>query len=94
MPPDQPEKPPPPFPPKKLDLERAEQKFAEFWKGPVVCPICKTWEWHFGQDIIHLLNINVLSEATPGVYPCVVVICNTCGYTMLFNAKKLGLDNG
>jgi predicted nucleic-acid-binding Zn-ribbon protein len=92
--PDQPQKPLPPFPPKRLDLDRAEKKFAEFWKSPVYCPICKSREWHFGEDIVHLFHLHVLEEERPGAYPSIVVICNTCGYTMLFNAKKLGLDNG
>jgi hypothetical protein len=35
----------PRVPSKHLDMERAQKKFAEFWKDPVVCPVRKTTEW-------------------------------------------------
>jgi predicted nucleic-acid-binding Zn-ribbon protein len=92
--PDQPDKPIPPFPPKRLNQDLAEKKFDEFWEGPVKCPVCNTYAWHFGEDLVHLFHFNVFGEQEASGYPSVVVICNKCGYTMLFNARKLGLDNG
>jgi hypothetical protein len=85
---------PGPFPPKPLNIARASAKFAEFWKGPITCPICKTDEWHFGPDLVHLSHLTAINEESPTAYPSVVVICDNCGYTLLFNARRLGLDNG
>jgi ssDNA-binding Zn-finger/Zn-ribbon topoisomerase 1 len=84
---------PKPFPPKQLNMELAAQKFKEFW-GTVTCPICATIKWHFGPNLVHLFHVDELVKPSAEVYPCVVVSCDKCGYTILFNAAKLGLDNG
>jgi hypothetical protein len=80
-------------PPRELDQEKALQKFAEFWKEPVICPVCKTDGWAIGEQLVHLFHLSELTSATIWTITAVPVFCETCGYIMHFNAKKLGLDN-
>lgn len=82
-------------PSSKLDKEKAGQKFKEFWTRPYTCPICGSLKWHFGSQLVQLAHYSdVHSGVAFGTYPCVVVLCDRCGHTLLFNAKKLGLANG
>ena len=62
-------------------------------KGQFRCPASNDSNWAVQDHLSRIpatdnLNVNVLGGPT---YPCVVVICNTCGYTALFNLYTLGL---
>jgi predicted nucleic-acid-binding Zn-ribbon protein len=81
------------LPDKKLNEERARQKFLEFWQEPVVCPVCKTNDWMFGQNITHLFHLSDLAQPVVEAYPVTHIVCKKCGYLMLFDATRLGLDN-
>jgi ssDNA-binding Zn-finger/Zn-ribbon topoisomerase 1 len=81
------------LPDKQLNEEKARQKFAEFWQDPVVCPACKTEEWMFGQNLAHLFHLSDLATPVIEAYPVVHLVCKKCGYLMLFDATRLGLDN-
>jgi hypothetical protein len=37
-------------------MEKAQKKLAEFWKDPVICPVCKTAEWVLGPSVADLFN--------------------------------------
>ena len=81
------------LPEKRLDEERARQKFAELWQEPPSCPACKTQEWIFGQNITHLFHLSDLSKPVVEAYPVTHIVCKKCGYLMLFDATRLRLDN-
>jgi hypothetical protein len=81
-------------PPRELDQEKARRKFAEFWKEPVICPVCKTDDWTFGEQLVHLFHLSELESDTIWTITAIPVFCTTCGYIMQFNAKKLGLEDG
>jgi predicted nucleic-acid-binding Zn-ribbon protein len=81
------------LPDKKLNEEKAQQKFAEFWQDPVPCPACRTNEWMFGQNLTHLFHLSDLSQPVIEAYPVTHVVCKKCGYLMLFDATRLRLDN-
>jgi hypothetical protein len=81
------------LPGKRLDEGKASQKFAEFWQDRVTCPACKTNDWVFGQNITHLFHLSDLSQPVVEAYPVTHVVCKKCGYLMLFDATRLGLDN-
>jgi hypothetical protein len=68
----------------------------EKWNGAKLCPICN-------QDTLALES--ALAEvgvfvAGGGIYagspsyPCAVLICTNCGYTLLFNAVLSGIVPG
>ena len=85
---------PPSRPPKELNQQKASEKFAEFWKDPVVCPACKTNEWYFGPNLEHLFHLSELGTPNISIVTTVPVFCKKCGYIMLFSAEHLGLNNG
>lgn len=56
------------------------------------CPWCREIKWSIMDDVVEIrpfsggsLNIGV------AVYPCVMLLCNVCGYSMLFNAIQVGV---
>jgi hypothetical protein len=58
----------------------------QFWKQPVVCPVCRTTEWTI------LSPIDPPVRYSPGFATTLIpVTCNTCKYVMLFNAVAAGL---
>jgi len=85
--------PSPPLPTKELDQEKAPLKFAEFWREPVICPVCKTDQWKLGPNLVHLSHLSDMGKQSIDTYTAVVVTCIKCGYMMLFNANILGLGN-
>ena len=79
------------LPDKQIDEEKIRQKFAEFWRDPIVCPACRTDDWTFGQSLIHLFHLSDLQKEMIEAYPVIHVVCENCGYLMLFDAARLGL---
>ena len=66
----------------------------EHIKRAFVCPASGDSNWTVEASFTQLNaadNLNVTSIGL-GNYPCVVVICDTCGYTALFNVYRLGLN--
>jgi predicted nucleic-acid-binding Zn-ribbon protein len=49
------------------------------------CPVCTSSNWGVGEDIVRLQTIK------GPAYPSIVVVCNTCGYSMLFNAVRMNV---
>lgn len=80
-------------PPKELNQQKAAEKFKEFWKEPVTCPVCKTADWAFGRNLAHLFHVSDLVASQIAVITAVPVLCKKCGYIMLFSAEMLGLSN-
>jgi len=80
------------LPDKKLNEEEVRQKFAELWQDPVICPVCKTDDWTFGENITHLFHLSDLPKPVIEAYPVIHVVCKKCGYLMLFDATLLHLD--
>jgi hypothetical protein len=72
--------------------EQTIEWLVEHW-ADAVCPICQTRSWSIG-------NVTELREWASGggivlgggrSFPLVPVTCKTCGYTVLFNAIKMGI---
>jgi hypothetical protein len=79
------------LPDKHLGEKRIRRKFAEFWHDPVICPVCQSDDWTFGQTLTHLFHLSDLSKEMIEAYPVIHVVCEKCGYLMLFDATRLGL---
>jgi len=83
--------PKPPQIPGRLNQQAAATVFQRFWKN-APCPFGHT-NWIFGRDLVNLAfaSYPTVAQGDTLPYPCIVVICKDCGYTMLFNALLLGL---
>ncbi len=63
------------------------------WKGPVICPICKTAEWSTASHVVvhHRLGANWAADGT-AAYPMILVSCNNCAHTLSFSAVSMGVS--
>ena len=50
-------------------------------------------DWSFAEEFVAIVPYSVRRGAIPGgsSYPVVMIACNGCGYTALFNAVMLGI---
>ena len=77
----------------KEESEKVQRWLAQHWKKKI-CPICETFNWTVGMIVD-------LPTRRPGAvvlgarsYPQVVVMCDTCSYTITFNAVRIGILEG
>lgn len=62
------------------------------WKGSRICPVSNDENWFIQDTVVVYANYTGTSGVFAGdAHPQVLVVCNTCGYTMPFNAMKFGL---
>lgn len=75
----------------KSQRELILQKIGNIWKSDPPCPICSSPSW----GVTNILEMKEFNEGNycPGaaITPLVGVKCNTCSYTILFNAIALGI---
>ena len=77
----------------RAKLERALRWIEENWVGEKSCAICGNTGWFMGDAIGEMRQINPGSRWMPNTgpsYPVIVLSCENCGYTLLFNAIVLG----
>jgi|SRR6266851_7287524 len=55
------------------------------------CPICQQSNWGLIPQFAHLSLGPLGPQLRPRTMPCVALMCNVCGHTVLFNALKMGL---
>lgn len=59
-----------------------------------LCPGCGTRSWQLGPGLTFLQISTPGNPLAPGgAYPCVVLICRTCGNTQLYNVYILGVED-
>lgn len=66
----------------------------EHWAGSKACPICTQSKWSIAEHVVQPVThspIGALNLGGGPAYPAVPMICNTCGYTVYFNAVIMGL---
>ena len=76
----------------------AKDKLERAWTKDKVCPACGHSQFAVPDESFALVQLEgfepdktyIRSDDTR-FYPLVVVMCTNCGYTMLFNAGKLGV---
>jgi hypothetical protein len=70
----------------KIDRDAAIHWIGSKWpEARRGCIVCGENNWGVGDNIVRL-------QTREGpAYPSVAVVCNVCGYTMLFNAVRMGL---
>lgn len=72
-----------------------DQRIIDFinsrWRGGKHCTLCNTNSWNVESNLAELRFLHYGSFVLGGpVVPLVVVTCNNCGHTILFNAMKAG----
>jgi predicted nucleic-acid-binding Zn-ribbon protein len=78
--------------PNEIDITQINNWMKENWKGSRICPICNNTQWSASESLAELRQFDKGNLVVGGkVYPLLVLICKTCGYTLLFNAIKTGL---
>ena len=75
-------------------LEKALAWIEDNWVGKKECAICGNSGWLMGEVVGEMRHLNNSSRWMPNFgssYPMIVLSCENCGYTLLFNAIVLGL---
>lgn len=74
------------------EYDQVREWLKEHWKDSWVCPMSGHTQWALASHIYQL------TQFTPGelriggpVVPLVALTCDGCGYTVLLNAKQIGL---
>ena len=78
----------------KLDDEQIKTVLSwinDRWKTHE-CPVCSAQNWVISETVFEMREFNP-KEFVVGapVSPLVVLVCNNCGYSMAFNALKIGV---
>ncbi len=76
------------------DIQKAIAWIDEHWKGQKACPICTNTRWGIADTVGEVPMMELNGDLTGGVCPLVILTCQTCGYTLLLNAKVIGLIKG
>lgn len=68
------------------------KRLDEFWK-PTRCPACKHNEWSVSDTVYEVREFHGGTMVIGGgsLVPVIVATCEYCGYTLFFNAIKLGI---
>jgi len=84
----------------KAELEKVEEeKVAEFlkfinekWTESQKCPICGKDNWVPGHYVTRNDPLRSAVRKVLGTYCYMHVACSFCGYTLFFNAVKIGVE--
>ncbi|MFZ2060844.1 MAG: hypothetical protein WAU82_07520 [Candidatus Binatus sp.] len=75
----------------QVDEPLASEWFKQHWKDRN-CPICKEVTWAMAPDFFHAPMVRIWRNHGPiKSFPCVVLTCRICGYTIFFNANVMQL---
>ena len=59
---------------------------------PITCPVCREKAWELNDQLWELRRFNKSGIFSGGpIIPLAILTCTNCGYTIQFNAKKIGL---
>jgi hypothetical protein len=72
-----------------VDVGFATRWFAEHWKDRT-CPVCRQNDWGILEQLVQV-PVGARVPIAPQEYPGVLVVCRTCGHTLLFSAVRMGV---
>ena len=80
-----------------MDEETYKKKVKEYletkWTGAKACPICGQTTWRLADTMGRIPSLSGPNIILGGpYYPFIILVCSTCGYTILLNAKVVGLE--
>ena len=78
----------------QVDIQKAIAWIDEHWKGQKACPICANTRWVIAKTVGEVQMMDLNGDLTGQICPLVILTCQTCGYTLLLNAKVIGLIKG
>ena len=71
--------------------ERAMEWLNKHWNTPKACPICSNNNWGISESVVEVREFHQGHVLYGGpIYPLFLVMCNTCAYTIFFNALLAG----
>jgi predicted nucleic-acid-binding Zn-ribbon protein len=74
------------------DYAKIQAWWQKHWHGPVACPICQSNDWDTGTHVAQAPRHGEYAFLFgTNTYPYIVVMCKICGYTLFFNAVKVGV---
>lgn len=74
------------------DLQKVNTWWNTKWKGPVICPVCKTSTWSTAAHVMQMYRLAADAQAAgTSSYQFVAVSCRTCAHTLLFNSVSMGV---
>jgi hypothetical protein len=75
-----------------IDKRKVGQWLETHWTGSHRCPICQGSNWTLMDKAWELREFQGGSFVIGGqpILPVVALMCNVCGYTILFNAIAVG----
>ena len=75
----------------KIDVQSFITWLNSQWPGAKSCPICKKATWNVSEKPVELREFHGGDFIVGGpLYPLFLVTCQSCGYTLLFNAVVSG----
>jgi hypothetical protein len=74
----------------KEELEKARAWILSHLKEGFACPVSGTSAWELAPHYVQYVT-GILTRAGNISYPMVMLTCKDCGFTMFFNAVKIGL---
>ena len=80
----------------KGELEKALRWVEQNWVGQKACVICGNSGWLIGDVVGEMRRVSPGPRWLPkpsSSYPMIVLSCENCGYTLLFNAMVLGVTD-
>jgi ribosomal protein S27E len=79
--------------PGKVDKEKFINALRGRWMNQK-CPLCGMASFTICDDFIQTIYYPGIGLGAGAGYPMVMLVCNTCGNTLFFNAVKLDLVPG
>jgi hypothetical protein len=73
-------------------VRKAEEWLEEKTAGRQLrCPLCRESSWSLGRDIVAMPVVQDGGVQPSRIAPMLLVVCTTCGHSLLFSAYYLGL---
>ncbi len=79
--------------PDEMNLEQMRQAidWIEGYHQNRSCPICASQTWVVVDHLVQAPVYSMTATTSGTTYPQVLLVCNTCGYTLSFNAVVMGI---
>jgi len=76
----------------KPDIDQIAKWLNDNWVGKKLCPCCSVNDWTISDTVFEFRAFHGGGLVVGGsVYPAVGIVCNICGYTLFYNAIKIGI---
>ena len=77
----------------RVDRQQVLDWLAQCWQGPRVCPICTSDDWLISESVLESIEYPMTLAGGRRMLS-VPISCTTCGHTLFFDARTMGLLPG